>query len=168
MSGRLSFFGIVLASIGFSWLGLVYWPGEQAASLVPGHPELHDGKIVTVTEGDAAPVRAAAVYFRKGCYGCHTRQVGPADITYGWGTRRTLPGEWARLGVPPEGTGGSVGFSRIGPDLTHLSSRRTEVGLAAFLWTHGGGADSMALAEWLLQTEPKDSKDPKEAKGKKP
>ncbi|SDT96453.1 hypothetical protein SAMN05444156_1110 [Verrucomicrobium sp. GAS474] len=159
MNGRLAFFGLLAAATLFSWCGLVQWPSAQMAELVPKHPELRDGQIVEA-EGD---VIAKSLYRWQGCFVCHTRQVGPADIAYGWETERTGPVAWARLGIPPEGADGVVGLSRIGPDLSHLSGRYTPEALARFLSGHhamppDGTSSPERLAAWLLQSEKKDER----------
>ncbi len=160
MNRRISFFGLLIGIAAFSWIGLVWSPSVQVAALVPGRSELRDGKIVTERE---VPL-AARFYLGRGCAVCHTRQIDSADMDYGWGKRRTGVGEWAAMGIPPEGTDGIVGFSRLGPDLTSLSSRWNEKELGAFLAHHGGRLNVDFVAEWLLQSETSDSKSLKGAK----
>jgi len=135
VNGRLPFLAAVLAAFGLSWLVLAKLPSDQAAALAPQREELRDGKIVKVP----APLpgaEAARVYAQNGCFVCHVRKIGPRDLAAGAGRESFLSGP--------------AGFSRTGPDLTDLASRRKKDELVVFLRGHGGGEDAEKLADWLL------------------
>jgi len=66
----------------------------------------------------------ARVFAAEGCLECHSLSVrgpaGSADLTRGWGPRRTVPRDY--LFREPA----MVGFSRIGSDLSNIGTRIPE------------------------------------------
>jgi cytochrome c oxidase cbb3-type subunit 2 len=63
----------------------------------------------------------AHVFAAEGCLECHSLSVrGPADLTRGWGQRRTVARDY--LFREPA----MVGLARIGPDLSNVGARLPE------------------------------------------
>lgn len=117
----LLFVGILVV-FASSWLGLVAYPYLQLGHLAP----------VTATDGQPVPapltsgaVAGERVYAANGCVYCHSQQVRPAwlstDIEKGWGTRQTVPRDYAN--ERPS----FLGTMRTGPDLTNIGVRQPDV-----------------------------------------
>ncbi len=91
----------------------VVWPAFQMAPITP--------------EGRAHPYTAVEntgrlIYFREGCWYCHTQQVRPVAADRALGPP-ALPGDYYYDVPQPMGT------ERTGPDLFHVGSR-----IPSYIW----------------------------------
>ena len=66
------------------------------------------------------------VYVSEGCAGCHTQQVRNIAIDKPWGTRPSVPGDFAKNDRidPWRATASVLGTERTGPDLTNVGARQ--------------------------------------------
>ncbi|MBM4455093.1 MAG: cytochrome oxidase [Verrucomicrobia bacterium] len=110
---------IVLGALILTWVSQAavgYW---QVGRLEPVLNEESNLTEPPVPSGLAHT--GARVFAAEGCLECHSLSVrGPsssADLTRGWGVRRTVPRDY--LFREPAMTG----FSRIGPDLSNIGAR---------------------------------------------
>ncbi len=103
-----------------SWLGLVFLPQAQLTLAQPSDSLEYP---IPLTEEEE---RGRKVYQSMGCIYCHSQQIrsqkfgNNADIERGWGTRRTVPRDYA-LDRPI-----MLGTSRTGPDLADIGSRNPD------------------------------------------
>lgn len=78
---------------------------------------------VALTDEQQAGLR---VFIGEGCVACHTQQVRNIDMDQRWGTRPSLPADYAwrqRLDVW-RATPSTLGSERTGPDLTEVAVRQ--------------------------------------------
>ncbi|MFM8654725.1 MAG: cbb3-type cytochrome c oxidase subunit II [Verrucomicrobiota bacterium] len=113
---------IVLGALILTWVGQAavgYW---QVGRLEPVLNEETNLKVPPVPSGLAQT--GARVFAVEGCLECHSLSVrgpsGSADLTRGWGQRRTVARDY--LFREPA----MVGFSRVGPDLANVGARMPE------------------------------------------
>lgn len=113
---------IVLGALILTWVGQAavgYW---QVGRLEPVLNEETNLTVPPVPSGLAQT--GARVFAAEGCLECHSLSVrgpsGSADLTRGWGQRRTVPRDY--LFREPA----MVGFSRVGPDLANIGARMPE------------------------------------------
>jgi cytochrome c oxidase cbb3-type subunit 2 len=122
MSRKLLFFLGLLATMGFSWAGIIVLSQIQF-----GRSEAVEIKNSLTTYPTARPGLAEQgrqVYRAMGCAECHTQQVRPgsesSDMAWGWGTRRTVAQDYLYdQPVLP-------GVIRLGPDLANIADREPE------------------------------------------
>jgi cytochrome c oxidase cbb3-type subunit 2 len=119
MNRSWSFIAGLLATIGFSMMGLVFIPNWQFEELKPvvdqngvSHPTPPAGSVLLGRE----------VYISEGCLYCHSQQVRSADfgadISRGWGTRRSVARDY--IFDKPH----LMGTMRTGPDLENIGARQ--------------------------------------------
>jgi cytochrome c oxidase cbb3-type subunit 2 len=113
---------IVLGALILTWVGQAavgYW---QVGRLEPVLNEETNLTVPPVPSGLAQT--GARVFAAEGCLECHSLSVrgpsGSADLTRGWGQRRTVARDY--LFREPA----MVGFSRVGPDLANVGARMPE------------------------------------------
>lgn len=110
---------IVLGTLLLTWLAQAatgYW---QVGRLEPVLNEETNLTVPPVPSGLAHT--GARVFAAEGCLECHSLSVrgpaGSADLTRGWGQRRTVARDY--LFRDPS----MIGLSRIGPDLSNIGGR---------------------------------------------
>lgn len=119
MNRSWSFIAGLLATIGFSMMGLIFIPNWQFEELKPvvdqngvSHPTPPAGSVLLGRE----------VYISEGCLYCHSQQVRSADfgadIQRGWGTRRSVARDY--IFDRPH----LMGTMRTGPDLENIGARQ--------------------------------------------
>ena len=117
--GYTIFLGVFL-TFASAWLGLVLAPYLQLHDLQPARAEETDTPYPRPLQGLAAAGRE--VYRANGCLYCHSQQIRPegfgADISRGWGPRRTVARDY--LYDRPI----LLGTMRTGPDLTNIGVRQ--------------------------------------------
>lgn len=121
----------VFVAILFAWAGQIAMGYLQVGRLEPILNEETNYTEPPVPSGLAQT--GAHVFAAQGCLECHSLSVrgpvGSADLTRGWGPRRTVPRDY--LFREPAW----VGTSRIGPDLSNIGLRRTDANdLMLHLW----------------------------------
>jgi cytochrome c oxidase cbb3-type subunit 2 len=118
-NGFYLFLGL-FAALGLSWAGIVLGSYAQLGALAPYYDDTDAQAFPQRLPGIAA--RGQWVYRDLNCASCHTQQVRRPDFgsdqARGWGDRQSVARDyifqpWVQLGQ-----------SRIGPDLTNLSSRK--------------------------------------------
>lgn len=116
--GPFIFIGLLII-LSLSWGLTLVKPAQEAgrlqARIVQGE------RIPPVLPGLARQGRE--VYQEQGCVNCHTQQsraTSGNDIAREWGTRQSMPLDYVDQDVV------FTGFSRIGPDLSNVGTRRTE------------------------------------------
>ena len=116
-SGQALF--IVFASLLFTWAGQIALGYFQVGRLEPILNEETNYTEPPVPSGLAQT--GARVFASQGCLVCHSLSVrgpsGSADLTRGWGPRRTVPRDY--LFREPA----LIGSSRIGSDLSNIGLR---------------------------------------------
>ena len=120
--GPLLFLGI-LFTLASSWFGLVLMPTRQLGRLSPNTSTNEAGLGVVYPQARNGQAQQGAELYRSlGCVYCHTQQVRPegfgADITRGWGRRRSVSRDFIYDKTVMLGT------SRTGPDLTNIGERQ--------------------------------------------
>lgn len=119
--GPLLFLGI-LFTLASSWVGLVLIPQRQLGAL----EQFTDTNTAAIyPQARAGQAQQGAEQYRAlGCIYCHTQQVRPegygADITRGWGRRRTVSRDYIHDKTVMLGT------MRTGPDLTNIGERQSD------------------------------------------
>ncbi len=121
----------VFVAILFAWAGQIAMGYLQVGRLEPILNEETNYTEPPVPSGLAQT--GARVFAAQGCLECHSLlvrgPVGSADLTRGWGPRRTVPRDY--LFREPAW----VGTSRIGPDLSNIGLRLTNANdLMLHLW----------------------------------
>jgi len=120
---------IVLLALLFTWVGQVALGYFQVGNLEPVINEETNLPNPPTPSGFAQT--GARVFASEGCIECHSLSVrgpvGSADLTRGWGPRRSVPRDY--LFREPA----LIGFSRIGPDLSDIGERMKE---SSDLMTH--------------------------------
>jgi len=123
-------FCLILSSLAFSVIGLVFSSNIQLGSLTPttetldesGNPIAGDPLFPVTMPGVAQ--QGEAVYVDLGCIACHTQQVRRAgfgtDIDRGWGKRHTVARDYVTQGHV------LVGSQRVGPDLKTIGERQED------------------------------------------
>ena len=110
---------LVFLALLFAWVGQVAIGYIQVGRLEPVLNEETNYTEPPVPSGLAQT--GARVFASEGCIECHSLSVrgptGSADLTRGWGQRRSVPRDY--LFREPA----LVGFSRIGPDLSNIGER---------------------------------------------
>lgn len=124
--GPLLFLGI-LFTLASSWVGLVLAPKQQLGALVPSASTNALGAVVLYPQARKGEAQQGEEHYRSlGCVYCHSQQVRPegfgADISRGWGKRRTVSRDY--LYDKPV----MLGTSRTGPDLTNIGERQSDHG----------------------------------------
>ena len=113
---------LVLLSLLFTWVGQVALGYFQVGKLEPVLNEETNLTNPPVPTGLAQT--GARVFAAEGCLECHSLSIrgpsGSADITRGWGPRRSVPRDY--LFREPA----LIGFARIGPDLSDVGERMKE------------------------------------------
>lgn len=113
---------LVLVALLFTWVGQVALGYFQVGKLEPVLNEETNLTNPPVPTGLAQT--GARVFASEGCLECHSLSVrgpaGSADLTRGWGPRRSVPRDY--LFREPA----LVGFARIGPDLSDVGERIKE------------------------------------------
>lgn len=116
--GPFIFIGVLII-VSLSWGLTLVKPIKEAgrlqARIVQGErlPPIHSGLAQQGSE----------IYQELGCVNCHTQQtraVSGNDIMRGWGTRQSMPLDYVDQEVV------FTGFSRMGPDLSNVGTRRSE------------------------------------------
>ena len=115
---RIIFTGFLLTFFS-SWVGLVLLPiitvGDFKQTVDPATGAKMPPDLTALES------RGQKVYIANGCVYCHTQQVRPersgTDIARGWGTRRTIAGDYMTQGRMLLGT------MRTGPDLSNIGTR---------------------------------------------
>src|SRR5438874_13608246 len=116
----------ILATLGFSWLGLAYIPDLQIGHLEPQSDE--EGTDIYPMPRSGMAERGRRVYVANGCFYCHSQQVradyAAADIDLQrwaapsprpkWGDRRSAPRDYI-FDRPA-----LIGKTRLGPDLANI------------------------------------------------
>jgi len=109
----------VFSALLFAWAGQIALGYFQVGRLEPILNEETNYTEPPVPSGFAQT--GARVFASEGCLECHSLSVrgptGSADLTRGWGPRRTVPRDY--LFREPAW----VGTSRIGPDLSNIGIR---------------------------------------------
>jgi len=113
---------IVLGALILTWVGQAavgYWQVGRLDLVLNEETNL---TVPPVPSGLAQT--GARVFAAEGCLECHSLSVrgpsGSADLTRGWGQRRTVARDY--LFREPA----MVGFSRVGPDLANVGTRMPE------------------------------------------
>ena len=110
---------LVFLALLSAWVGQVAIGYIQVGRLEPVLNEETNYTEPPVPSGLAQT--GARVFASEGCIECHSLSVrgptGSADLTRGWGQRRSVPRDY--LFREPA----LVGFSRIGPDLSNIGER---------------------------------------------
>lgn len=113
---------IVLLSLLLTWAGQVALGYFQVGKLEPVLNEETNLREPPTPSGLAQT--GARVFASEGCLECHSLSVrgpsGSADLTRGWGERRSVPRDYLFR------ESALVGFSRIGPDLSNIGNRIKE------------------------------------------
>jgi cytochrome c oxidase cbb3-type subunit II len=113
---------IVLGALLLTWFGQAAVGFWQVGRLEPVLNEETNLTVPPVPSGLAHT--GARIFAAEGCLECHSLSVrgpaGSADLTRGWGQRRTVARDY--LFREPA----MVGFSRIGPDLANVGARIPE------------------------------------------
>lgn len=75
-------------------------------------------------EGEA--LKGKAIYIANGCVGCHTQQVRNVDMDRVWGSRPSIPADYADIGRTDffRNTATLMGTERTGPDLMNIGARQ--------------------------------------------
>jgi len=116
----------ILATLGFSWLGLAYIPDLQIGHLDPQSDE--EGTDIYPMPKSGMAERGRHIYVANGCFYCHSEQVradyAAADIDRvrdaalspppKWGNRRSAPRDYI-FDRPA-----LLGKMRMGPDLANI------------------------------------------------
>ena len=110
---------LVFLALLFAWAGQVALGFFQVGKLEPILNEETNYTVPPVPSGLAQT--GSRVFASQGCLECHSLSVrcpaGSADLTRGWGPRRTVPRDY--LFREPAW----IGSSRIGPDLSNIGIR---------------------------------------------
>ena len=118
-NGSLFFLGI-LASLGFSWAGIVLGSNAQLGALAPFYDRNEGASFPRRPSGVAA--QGEHVYRDLNCAACHTQQVRRpsmgSDQARGWGDRQSVARDYIYQAAV------HLGEARIGPDLTNLAARK--------------------------------------------
>lgn len=66
------------------------------------------------------------IFISNGCVGCHTQQVRNVDMDKSFGSRPSVPADYARIHRtgPWQNTATLMGSERTGPDLTNIGARQ--------------------------------------------
>ena len=113
---------IVLVALLFTWIGQVAVGYLQVGKL---EPVLNEETSLTNPPAPSGLAQTGArVFASEGCLECHSLSVrgpaGSADLTRGWGPRRSVPRDY--LFREPA----LIGFARLGPDLSDVGERIKE------------------------------------------
>ncbi|HTX66514.1 MAG TPA: cbb3-type cytochrome c oxidase subunit II [Opitutaceae bacterium] len=118
--GPFLFLGI-LATLAFSWVGLIVAGEIQLGHLAPYYDPNEGSVNPYKPAGQAAQGRL--VYADLGCAACHTQQVRRpgfgADTERGWGARQSVARDYV---YEPRVL---LGALRTGPDLRNIGARQT-------------------------------------------
>jgi len=110
---------VVFLALLFAWAGQIALGYFQVGKLEPILNEETNYTVPPVPSGLAQT--GSRVFASQGCLECHSLSVrgptGSADLTRGWGPRRTVPRDY--LFREPAW----IGSSRIGPDLSNIGIR---------------------------------------------
>ena len=110
---------LVFLALLFAWAGQIALGYFQVGKLEPILNEETNYTVPPVPSGLAQT--GSRVFASQGCLECHSLSVrgpaGSADLTRGWGPRRTVPRDY--LFREPAW----IGSSRIGPDLSNIGIR---------------------------------------------
>jgi cytochrome c oxidase cbb3-type subunit 2 len=110
---------VVLLSLLLTWAGQVALGYFQVGKLEPILNEETNLKEPPTPSG--LTQTGTRVFASEGCIECHSLSVrgpiGSADLTRGWGERRSVPRDYLFR------ESALVGFSRIGPDLSNIGNR---------------------------------------------
>lgn len=122
---------LVFVAILFAWAGQIALGYLQVGRLEPILNEETNYTEPPVPSGLAQT--GARVFASEGCLACHSLSVrgpsGSADLSRGWGPRRTVPRDY--LFREPAW----IGSSRIGPDLSNIGLRMADANeLTLHLW----------------------------------
>jgi cytochrome c oxidase cbb3-type subunit 2 len=115
--------GVILA-VASSFYGLIAFPQKQLGSIEPVVITSPDGTETRIPRepGNWLEAPGRKVYESMGCVYCHSQQVRPegfgSDLERGWGSRRSVPRDYALAPNPLLGT------MRTGPDLANIGSRQ--------------------------------------------
>lgn len=157
-NGLLFFLGLV-ATLAFSWAGVVLWPHYQLSKLAPLFDE---------NEGKAFPLRVpglaaqgAMVYADLGCASCHTQQVRRpgfgADRERGWGEHQSVARDYVyRAHV-------QLGEMRIGPDLANVGNRKAPYDAEDLMKLLYTGAGAMPPYRFLFEQRSTAGRQPSDA-----